>query len=165
MSPSAGNPFRGFVDMMSELDRMRRLGKTGRDPAGDDAPRTQATAWVPAADIYAAGSDLIVRVELPGIRSQEIDISFVDNVLTISGHRDTEPDEGVTFYTREIYHGPFRRSMILPEHVDEGRLSATLADGVAVITVRDAASPAPREPARIPITDTAGHQVPLRPQT
>lgn len=161
MSTTRGNPFRGFVDMMSELDRMRRLGKSGHDPAGDDQPRMHSTAWVPAADIYALGADLVLRIELPGVRSEEIDISFADSVLTISGRRDTEPGEAATFYTREIFHGPFRRSMILPDDVDEDQLTASLADGVAEIIVRGAAALAGREPARIPITDTSAHEVPL----
>lgn len=154
------NPFRGFVDMMSEMDRMRRLGKSGHDPRYDEQGRTQATAWVPAADIYAAGADLVVRLELPGIRVEDVDIVFADGVLTISGARATEPVEEVTFYARERYHGPFRRSMILPDGVDEDRIGATFSDGVAEIIVRGAcALAAPEEPRRIPIVDrSTGHQ-------
>lgn len=95
------------------------------------------------------------------VRAEHVDIFFADGVLTISGERSTEPAEEVTFYTRELYYGPFRRSMILPDGVEEDRISASFADGIAEITVRGACAAVGPEPRRIPITDRSSGQVPL----
>ncbi|MCA1672609.1 MAG: Hsp20/alpha crystallin family protein [Actinobacteria bacterium] len=119
MSSSRANPFRGLVDVVSEMDRMRQLGRTGHDPATEHSAQTLASAWVPAADIYAIDSDLVIRVELAGVDPADLKLELSERVLTISGERRTEPDRAVTFYTRERDDGPFRRSVILPDDVDE----------------------------------------------
>ncbi len=61
------NPFRGFVDVMSEMNRLREIGRTGYDPGYEDRERTQASAWVPTADAFASGEDLVIRLEIPGL--------------------------------------------------------------------------------------------------
>lgn len=92
------NPFRGIVDMMSEMDRMRYLGKTGYDRDYEDHERTHADAWIPTADIFARGEDLVIWMELPGLPREAIDITFSDGVLTVFGERNAGPEQaGVTF--------------------------------------------------------------------
>ena len=59
------NPFRGLVDTMSEMARMREYaeGSGGQE----DQRRTHATAWVPTTDIFAEGDELNIRCELAGV--------------------------------------------------------------------------------------------------
>jgi len=161
MASTGSNPFRGFLDMMSEMDRMRWLAKYGPESGYEEQARAHRNTWVPAADIYASGADLVIRVELADVRSEDIDIFFADGVLTVSGHRSTEPEGEVTFYTRELYYGPFRRSMVLPDDVDESRISASFRNGVAEVTVRGAHAPASSAAHRIPIRDVSDQVVPL----
>lgn len=154
MAKARVNPFRGFVDMISEMQRIREVGRTGLETGPEDRQRTHATAWAPAANIFARDRDLVIRVELTDVEPKDIDITFSDGVLTISGERGSEADrETVTFYTRELSYGPFRRSMILPEDVDEGDISAAFEDGITEITVRGACASVPSEPRRIPVID------------
>src|SRR3712207_7474023 len=77
----AQNPFRGILDHMSEMARMREYAEGGGQEEG---PRTHATAWVPTTDIFARGDDLIIRCELAGVHQDDIDISLSNGVLTIS---------------------------------------------------------------------------------
>lgn len=161
MTRTSSNPFRGFADMMSEMDRMRRLGKSGHEPIYEQPARSHATAWIPAADIYADDDDLVIRIDLSGVPAEEITLEFADSVLTVSGERDTEPRRDVTFYTRELFSGPFRRSMILPDGIDESRISATFRNGIAEVTVRGAAADAGPDPHRIPIEDQSGQEIQL----
>lgn len=149
-------PFRGFLDMMSEMERMRRLGRTGSDPTHETGARTHATAWCPMADIVARGKDMVISVEIAGVPPRDIDISVSDGVLTISGERHDEPDDGVTRYLQERYYGQFRRSMVLPDGVDERRISASFDNGVVRITVADAVDAKASTPHRILIAEGDG---------
>lgn len=156
MTQNRTNPFRGFTDIISEMVRMRELGRTGYEPGQEDRERTYATAWVPTADIFARGRNIVIRVELAGVRREDVDITLSGGVLTVSGERGEELDEQeeVTFYTRERFYGAFRRSMNLPEDVNENQISASFQDGMLEITIREAFATAPTvEPRHIRIGD------------
>jgi HSP20 family protein len=130
------NPFRGFVDSISEWNRMREYGMYGPDPGQEEQRRTHATAWIPTADIFARGDDLVIRFELAGVREEDIDISLAGGVLTVSGERKSEIDEDeVHFYTRERSYGNFRRNMNLPEGVDSSKINASFEDGMLELTI------------------------------
>jgi HSP20 family protein len=106
------NPFRGIVDVMGEMNRMRELGRTGYETGQEDRERTHATAWIPTTDIFARGGDLVIRVSLAGVSRKDVDITFSDGVLTVSGERKSDlAEEEVSFYVRERYYGAFRRNI------------------------------------------------------
>lgn len=154
MVRAQSHPFRGFVDMMSEMERMRNLGRAGYESGQETTPRTHATAWVPTTDIAARGKDLVVSAELAGVPASDIDISFSDGVLTISGERRSAPEEAAdTAYVRERCHGPFRRSMVLPEGVDQRGITASFDNGVVTVTIPDAVDTSAAMPHRIPISE------------
>lgn len=111
---------------------------------------------MPAADIYTIGSNLVIRVELAGVDPADLELELSERVLTISGERRTEPDQAATFYTRERDDGPFRRSMVLPEDVDEDRISATFDHGLVEITVPTAVPSPGTRSRRIPIQNQPG---------
>lgn len=145
MAKTQRRAFRGFVDMMSEMERIRNLGRAGYESGQETQPRTHATAWIPTTDVVARGKDLVIVAELPGVPRSDIDISVSDGVLTISGERRRDARaETDTSYVRERCHGPFRRSMILPEGVEERTIRATVDNGVLTVIVPNAADrPAP----------------------
>ncbi len=152
MSGRRRNPFRGIVDVMGEMNRMRELGRTGYETGQEDRERTHATAWIPTTDIFARGGDLRIRVSLAGVSRKDVDITFSDGVLTVSGERKSDLDEEeVSFYVRERYYGAFRRTITLPAGTDESRISADFENGLLEITVRGAAATAAVEPRRIQI--------------
>jgi len=151
------SPFRGFVDLFTEMERMRRLGRTGTVGEREDQPRTDATAWVPSADIFADGQNLVIRLELPGVKPSDINVTFAGGMLTISGERRSDLPDSTTFYARERYYGPFERSMIVPDGIDETMITASFEDGIAEITVENAAR-IPLE-STIPIEDRSSGQV------
>jgi HSP20 family protein len=149
MSESHKNPFQGLVDVASEMNRMRQLGRYGYDPGGEERERTHATAWIPTADIFALGQDLVIRVELAGVAPQDIDLTFQESVLTISGERRRDLDDEVSFFVHERFYGVFRRNLTLPVGISEDDISAEFDNGLVEITVRDGAVGA--EPRRIEI--------------
>ncbi len=96
------SPFRGFYDMQGEMNRMfdemfGNLARTGGRQQGD-----QPTRWAPALDVLQEDGDIVVRAELPGVRQEDVDITFHNGVLTISGERKAEEQrEGSGYYVRE----------------------------------------------------------------
>jgi HSP20 family protein len=154
------SPFEGVSDFFSEMARLREVGSRGYDPSHEHRMRTHATAWVPATDIFAREGDLVLRVELAGVHPEDVDITFSQGILTVSGQRFTElgaADED-SFFVRERPYGAFRRSVTLPAGISDSDISAEFLDGLAEITVSGGASAAelsrielrhqPREPSR-----------------
>jgi HSP20 family protein len=97
--------------------------------------------WVPAVDVLTRGEDLVVRAELPGIDPEkDLDIGLQDNVLRIRGERrHEERTEGEGTYRLESRYGSFERSVLLPEGVKDGDISATYENGILEIVVPKAA--------------------------
>ena len=144
------SPFRGFYDMQSEINRMfdEAFGevthRSGRQQ-GETPSR-----WAPALDALQEDGDIVVRAELPGVKPEDVDITLHNGVLTISGERKAEKRrEGSGYYVRERRYGSFRRSMTLPQGVDESSISARFDGGVLEVRVSGAA--AVQEPRRIQI--------------
>ncbi len=130
----ARNPFRGIVDTMSEMARMREYAEGGGGQG--EGPRTHATAWVPTTDIFAVGDDLVIRCELPGVRREDVEISLDGGALIVDGERKGEP-EATEYYARERYYGHFRRRMKLAEGMDGSKISASFKNGLLEVIVRD----------------------------
>lgn len=125
--------FRGVTDFFSERSRMTDVMY---DRTHESEARTQATAWAPLTDIMARDEDLIVRCEVPGVEIEDVDITFTNGVLEISGQRYTEQGEdNWGYYVRERYYGAFRRSISLPEGVGDDDIHAKFDNGLLVITV------------------------------
>ncbi|CAN5868766.1 hypothetical protein BH23ACT11_BH23ACT11_29360 [soil metagenome] len=148
MAKERHNAFRGFVDSISEANRMREHWMTGFDPTPEK--RTHANAWVPTTDIYATSDgDLVIRCELAGVTRDALDISLSNSVLTISGERKDRP-ENVTYYAHERQYGHFRRSMTLPEGAKDDDVNASFENGMLEVVIKGGA--APHEPNRIEIS-------------
>ena len=82
------SPFRGFRDLQSEMDRM--MGEAfGRLPR-----RVEPTEWAPAVDAVAENGNLVIKAELPGMKREDVDISFHAGVLTVSGEHKEEQRRG-----------------------------------------------------------------------
>ena len=131
-------PFRrrGFMDLEGEINRLfdEMWGGPLRRESVEQAP------WVPATDVKSHDGDLVLRMELPGIKKDDVDISLANGVLTVSGERKEEKeDEREGYHSREIRYGSFRRSMRLPEGTDSSKVHAKFEDGVLEVTVEGAA--------------------------
>jgi HSP20 family protein len=153
------SPFRrrggGFYDLQSEMNRMfdEAFGGMFRRPGS--RLREQVTEWAPSVDVLQKDGDLVVRAELPGVKPEDVDITVQDRVLTISGERKAEQEEERGgYFVRERRYGSFRRSMTLPEGVEEESIRARFEDGVLEVTLQGAA--AVREPRRIQIESSGG---------
>lgn len=145
MSTPRRNPFKGFLDVMSEMNRLQHHWMSRKEAEPADSARTHATAWVPPADIFASHGDLIIRCELAGLTRPDVDVTVANGVLTISGAREPIPEaQAVTYYTQERYYGAFRRSMILPEGIGKDDITASFENGLLEIVLRGGAAGKPQ---------------------
>jgi HSP20 family protein len=144
---------RGFYDPLSEMNRLfdQMFGGVARRTG--DEQRTQAAGWSPAIDVIQEDEDLVVRAELPGAKPEDVDIAVHNGVLTISGKLEEEREEERSGYlVRERRSGSFRRSLQLPQDVDEDQIKANFENGVLEVKIPGAA--AMKEPKRIQIGGT-----------
>jgi HSP20 family protein len=102
--------------------------------------------WTPALDVFDEKDSFVVKVELPGMKKEEIDISLHDGVLTVSGERkhERESKDGGAFRS-ERYFGRFQRSVTLPAPVKAGDVKASYKDGVLSIDLPKAEEAKPRQ--------------------
>ena len=104
------------------------------------------TTLRPALESYVEGDKFVVRMELPGIKPQEIDIKVTGGVLIVKGAREQKDEARKSnFYRREIRYGSFERSMSLPEGIKAEDLKATYRDGILELTAAMPKAAAPKE--------------------
>ena len=138
---------RGFYDPLSEMNRLVNQVFVGGLPrqAGTEQQGTQVAGWTPSIDVVQRDQDLVVRAELPGARPEDVDITVHNGVLTISGRIQEEREEERGGYlVRERRTGSFRRSLHLPQDVDENEINARFENGVLEVTIPGAAAQEPR---------------------
>lgn len=126
---------RSDVPSISRLqDRMNRLFSNFMD--GDEDWSLPAEGFVPAIDVTDKAERLVVKVEVPGIPAEDIEVSVQNDVLTISGERKSEKEEkGEHSVRREFSYGRFARSLSLPCPVESDKVEATCDNGVLMITL------------------------------
>ena len=98
----------------------------------------------PATNVWTNEDGAVVSAELPGVVPEDIDISVVNDTLTISGARKPEEAEGATYTRRERGHGEFTRTFQLPFLVQGDRVKATFDNGVLHITLPRAEEDKPK---------------------
>lgn len=89
-----------------------------------------------AVDVYQTKDHVVVRAMVAGVQKGDIDLSLVENTLTIRGSRHTEQtvQEG-DYFAQELHWGEFSRSIVLPAQVKEEGAEAELKDGVLTVKI------------------------------
>ena len=115
--------------------------------------------WQPPIDIYESETDLLIKVELPGVRTEDISVSLSadDRALTVSGLRKESEGERrgrMRCHQLEIYFGPFERIVPLPVAVpiDREQIKAVHREGFLVVTIPKVEKPISNSSRTIPIS-------------
>jgi HSP20 family molecular chaperone IbpA len=98
-------------------------------PAAGERTRPRPV-YIPRTDIYETDKGLVLVVDMPGVRSDNADLSLERNVLTIRGRIDDAPPQGFSPVYREYEPGDFERVFTLSEDIDAGAIEAQAKDGV-----------------------------------
>lgn len=144
------DPFTVLARLDDEFDELVRRS-WGATQAGQGTPGAMRSAgFVPAVDMHADGSDVVVTLELPGLDPQDVDLQVHEGRLTISGERkdarESKDDKG-RLLVREMRYGSFRREFALPEGVSADDVTAHYDKGLLTVRVANVARPveAPRK--------------------
>ena len=131
--------FDRLFSLRNDLDRLFDLTWSGRDSG-------LFSGWSPALDVFDEKDHFVVNAELPGMKKEEIDLSFQDGMLSISGERKqtTGNTEGETFRS-ERYFGKFQRSVTLPAAVDASKIGASYKDGILSVALPKSESAKPKQ--------------------
>jgi HSP20 family protein len=125
-----------------ELHRMRQQ----LDQMFDDTPSQRASAGVfPLINLTEDKDNYYVRAELPGVKSDELDIQVTGNNLAISGERKIAAQEDARYHRREREAGTFSRIIGLPGEVDTDKVEAHLENGILSIVVSKAEIAKPKQ--------------------
>jgi HSP20 family protein len=97
---------------------------------------TAAAEWIPVIDVVETPAEYVMRLELPGIHKENLDINLTGKRLIITGIREMVPAiEGEAYLVRERVYGKFVRTVQLPTAVAEKKVNAEYRDGVLEIHV------------------------------
>lgn len=126
------DPFREVRTLQDEVNRLF----TTAFPSGDGREDMMGGAWYPKVDIFENSDNLVLEAELPGMKSDDFDLSFENNVLTLKGERKFEKkDEGDNYHRVERAYGSFTRSFTLPPTVTADGAKAEFENGVLRISL------------------------------
>jgi len=118
-----------FRDLMAMQDRMTRLfDETLSRIFKEEAPRG---VWIPPVDIIEREKEVILKVDLPEMNQNEIDIKVEENTLIIQGERHFIKESLEENHIQiERPYGNFRRTFALPRAIDQEEIKASYKDGV-----------------------------------
>ena len=117
-------------DLRDEIDRLFE------SPLGETRTSQLLSGWTPALDVYEEKDHFIVKAELPGLKKEDIEVSFYDGGLSISGERKSETNhEDAEVYRAERFFGRFQRTLTLPTPVAVDKARASYQDGVLTVTL------------------------------
>jgi len=129
------DPFGDLFAVPREIDRVLDWSVPQRVFRAESTP----AVLVPTMDVLTRGSDMVVRVELPGLDPANVDITVADDVLAISGERADEHETTEDDYVvRESSWGRFERRIALPRGLDPTTIHADFKDGVLEVTLPQA---------------------------
>ena len=136
VSPRAArDPFALLRQMTNEFDRM--FGDPlWPSPSFRALTLPEAVAWAPKVDVFEKDNRLITKVDLPGMKKEDVKVEVTDGRLALSGERKHESEEKKdTFYRSEREYGSFCRTVPLPDGVKLEDIKATFADGVLEVSI------------------------------
>ncbi len=131
--PRTWDPFRDLRHIQDEMDRLVNQSWVPR------------AAEYPPVNVWTNEDETVVQAELPGLAPDAIDISVVQNALTIKGHRKPEDlKAGESLHRRERWTGSFVRTIELPFEVDNSHVQAEYRHGLLTVKLPRAAENKPR---------------------
>ena len=142
--PEAGDPFALMRAMTSELERLfEGFGGPGFQlPLLRTRPLVAQANWIPEIEVFEKDNRLVTKVDLPGMKKEDVKVEVTDGHLTISGERKSDVEEkNDQFYRSERQYGSFYRAVPLPDGVKLEDVKATFAEGVLEVSIPLPAAP------------------------
>jgi HSP20 family protein len=94
------------------------------------------TPWMPLCDIFETDKELVLKMELPEMKKEDVHVTVENNLLTFRGERKFDENlERENFHRIERHYGEFLRTFTLPTFVDGNKIFAEFKDGVLTVTL------------------------------
>lgn len=113
----------------ADFDRRSR-----RLPDRADGARGTVSTSMPM-DVLRRDGELVIRIDLPGVQTENLDVTVDGRTLTIEATRQADERDGDTVYVRGRIHGAQRRQLTLPDDLDVDRVDASYDNGVLTVRI------------------------------
>ena len=111
--------FRPFAPLFGQLPMLRKFDEE------------LETGWLPAADIVELEKEYLIKVDLPDVKREDVQVHAQEGDIVIKGIRKFERDvKDAKILRREVYYGEFERVFTLPDNVEVNAIKAECKDGV-----------------------------------
>jgi len=135
------------MTMITRIDPFRELAsffENFNGPTGKD--QLTSGSFVPPVDVYEDEHSLILKLEVPGVNEEDLNVSVENDILTVQGERKFEKEEKEeNFHRIERRYGSFTRTFKLPNTVDAEKVDASYEKGILKITLAKRAEAKPRQ--------------------
>jgi HSP20 family protein len=129
------DPFFELTTLQDRVNQLFNRAFGGFEGVGFEQPLTSAE-FLPPVDILEDEHNIMLQVEIPGVKEQDLNITLENNVLTLTGERKfKEEEKKENYYRIERRYGKFTRSFTLPVGVDAEKVEAVFENGVLNITI------------------------------
>lgn len=134
--------FKDYDDLIKEMEfEMQRCSSEAMRRLLE-LPSKSQEFWLPRADVYETDNDIIIRIEIAGVKKESLQVSLSADrkILNIKGNRDErhiDERKKIRYYQLEVYFGTFERDVLLPRDIpiDSDHLTAVYKDGFLVVTL------------------------------
>lgn len=98
--------------------------------------QTPSSVWRPPTDVFETAEEVVVKMDVAGVRKEDLEVTFSDQRLRIRGRREERfPDKKVAVSQMEVEYGVFERNITIRHPVDVDRIEATYNDGFLVVRI------------------------------
>jgi len=125
-----------FFDVDKTLEEIDRMFGTAGLPLG---LRSVPRGTFPAVNIYDHGNSVVLTAEIPGVKTEDLELTVLNDSVTLKGHRQDEAKEDDDhFYRKERPTGMFTRTLSLQDAVDPDSVKAEYRNGILKVTMEKA---------------------------
>lgn len=152
--PDSEGPLGGFASSFSgpaeklrhEVERVLEAVRDQGDKALGAVGLGGLTGSAPPVDVIETPEDIVVRMDVPGVSGDALNVEIAGNMLTLSGVRQaTETAAGAIVHVHQRATGEFERSIPMPVPVNHEQISADISDGVLTVRLARAESSKTRQ--------------------
>ncbi|MCK4738777.1 MAG: Hsp20/alpha crystallin family protein [Deltaproteobacteria bacterium] len=123
-----------FKDLLFFQDRMSRIFDEALEHYFGEGSEAKCS-WMPPADTYETKSHITIKVEIPGVKIEDVGVEVDGSILTLKGMRELRGIEGEHYHRIESSYGVFKRSFNMASEIDKEGIKANLSNGVLEVVV------------------------------
>lgn len=137
-------PFREVTSLQERVNQL--FNDVFSDIDSPDRSSLTAFSFAPRTDVYEEDDRIVLEMEVPGMREEDVHLTLEGNTLSISGERKIEKNRKPDRYQRiERYYGSFSRTFTLPATVDPDSVDAKYEHGILHVSMAKKANARPRQ--------------------